>query len=353
MLLPTVRKKDSGSVCRCQASFAVEGSKQPQVSVLPEWRVKKQRQTALTGYFRDSQESFFCCRIQIIPGGSEYIMLVFQATEVLRLNKSQPVPRSDARVVSRVPVRRIHAGPDQPRRNFPEESIAQLAESIRRHGLLSPLLVRAEPDGNYRLIAGERRLRALKLLGRPWAEVILLADGDCECALIALVENLQREELHFLDMAAACRQILDTQPITQQQLAAGLSMSPSALANRLRLLKLPEDVQAAVREGGLSERHARALLHADGEAAQRALAAQAAERRLSVVQLEALVDQRRAAVRVKPRPCPIVRDNRIVINALMDTVRQLKRIGVPVKSRVEPRENGVDVVISIPAPGKA
>ena len=262
--------------------------------------------------------------------------------------KPQSAPRQDARAVSQVPVRRIHAGPDQPRRSFPAESIAQLAESIRRHGLLSPLLVRAEAGGQYRLVAGERRLRALKLLGRAWADAFVLTDSDRDCALIALVENVQREDLHFLDVAAACRRILDTQPVTQQQLAAGLSMSASALANRLRLLKLPEDVQAVVREGGLSERHARALLRADDGAAQRALAEQAAARRLSVQQLEKLVEQRRTTARPQPRVSAVVRDSRIVVNALLDTVRQLKRIGVPVTSRVEEREDGVDVIVSIP-----
>lgn len=260
-------------------------------------------------------------------------------------------PRTAAPGVTRVPVQRIHPGPDQPRRSFPAASIAQLAESIRRHGLLSPLLVRVEDGGQYRLVAGERRLRALKLLNRPWAEAIVLTGSDCDCALIALVENLQREDLHFLDVAAACRRILDAQPITQQQLAAGLSLSPSALANRLRLLKLPESVQAAVREGGLTERHARALLRAGSEHEQLALAAQAVQRRLSVQQLERLVEQRRAAMKPRPRVSPVVRDNRIVINALMDTVRQLTRIGVPVKSRIEEREDGVDVIVSIPAVG--
>ena len=162
--------------------------------------------------------------------------------------------------------------PDRPRRAFAEDSIAALAESIRLHGLLSPLLVRRLEGGDYRLIAGERRLRALALLGRQWADAIVLSGSACDCALIALVENLQREALHYLDVAAACRRILDRHPITQERLAASLSCSPSALANRLRLLKLPPEVRAAVRALGLSERHARALLRLPDEADQLALA---------------------------------------------------------------------------------
>lgn len=264
--------------------------------------------------------------------------------------KSQP-----ARGLTRVPVRSVRPNPDQPRRGFSPESIAQLAESIRVHGLLSPLLVRVAGGGRYQLIAGERRLRALKLLNCQWAEAIVLDGSDCDCALIALVENLQREDLHYLDVAAACRRILNEQPITQEKLAAGLSCSPSALANRLRLLKLPEAVQSGLRKSGLTERHARALLRLPGEEAQLALLAKSAEARLSVKQLEALVDQalqgEKAArpAQARPRPSPIVRDNRIVINALLDTVRQLRGIGVPVKSRVEEGADHVDVIVTIPA----
>jgi len=263
------------------------------------------------------------------------------------LFKSQTAQPLPARGLTRVPIGCVHPGLAQPRQSFPAESIEALAQSIRLHGLLSPLLVQSEGGGQYLLVAGERRLRALKLLGRQWAEAIVLTGGDGDLALIALVENLQREDLHFLDVAAACRRILDSQPITQEQLALGLSCSPSALANRLRLLKLPERVRDVVREAGLTERHARALLGVQGEARQLELARQVAERRLSVKQLEALAA--RNIPKPRPRLSPILRDNRIVINALLDTVRQLKAIGVPVTSRVEEGEDCVNVIVTIPA----
>ena len=249
----------------------------------------------------------------------------------------------------RIPLQRIRPNPAQPRRSFPQESIDSLAESIRLHGLLSPLLVRPCVDGQYQLIAGERRLRALRQLGASRADALVLAGGECDCALIALVENLQREDLHFLDVAAACRRILDRHPITQERLAMSLSCSPSALANRLRLLKLPDAVQAAVRRGGLSERHARALLKLPREADQLALALRAAEAHMSVKQLEACVEQRLRPATPAPKPGPLLRDNRIVINALMDTVRQLTRIGVPVVSHVQEGADYVEVIVRIPA----
>ena len=254
--------------------------------------------------------------------------------------------RPSERAIARIPIESICVSPFQPRRSFSEASIAELAQSIRLHGLLSPLLVRRIGAGRFELIAGERRLRALMLLERTQAEVIVLSAFDGECALIALVENLQRENLHFLDEAEACRSILDAQPITQEQLAAALSVSPSALANRLRLLKLSDEVRAAVRAGNLTERHARALLRLSDSERQLELIHECAARRLSVKQLENLIE--RAAPPRRPSVSRVIRDNRIIINAVLDTVKELNRIGVHVESRVEERADGVEVIVRIP-----
>jgi len=259
----------------------------------------------------------------------------------------------DNHAISRIPLSRIHSPADRPRRHIPEESVLRLADSIRLHGQLSPLLVRALDDGQYRLIAGERRLRALASLNRGWADAIVLSASPCDCALIALVENLQREQLHFLDVALACRRILEQHPITQERLAAGLSCSPSALANRLRLLKLSPAVQAVVRSEGLSERHARALLRLEAEADQLALARLAAREQLSVAQLERRVNERLGGhAGLRPKPVPALRDSRIVVNAVLDTVRSLSRIGVPVHSQVEQAGDCVKIIVTIPAAGQ-
>lgn len=322
---------------------AVEGSKQPQVSALPERRVKKQRQTAFTGYFRSSKGlRFFVPKTD--ESGQPRIYSI-GPRNVLR----EVLPLSTLRAVTRVPLSLIDPSPDRPRGHESPESTARLADSIRLHGLLSPLLVREADGGRYRLVAGERRLAALRLLRRDWAEAIVVTGSDCDCALIALVENLQRENLHYLDVATACRRMLDRYPLTQERLAASLSVSPSALANRLRLLKLSPAVQDNLRALGLSERHARALLRLEDEQDQLSLAAQAAEKRLSVKQLEAMVNLRLAPKKQRRRPSPAVRDNRIVINALLDTVRQLTRCGIPVASRIEEGEDCVNVIVTIPS----
>ena len=263
--------------------------------------------------------------------------------------KLQSAPRPSGRAILRIPIQDIRLNPRQPRRQFQPESIAALAESIRRYGLLSPLLVRSLPDGGYELIAGERRLRALRRLERTHAEAIVTEADDCGSALMALVENLQREDLHYLDAAAACKRILESQPITQERLAASLCCSPSALANRLRLLKLSPEVQTAIRLHGLSERHARALLKLDAGVDQLSLVRETSAQHLSVKQLEVRVEQRLRGPSAKRRQAsPLVRDNRLVINAVLDTVRELSRIGVPVRSRVEEREDHVEVIVSIP-----
>lgn len=256
------------------------------------------------------------------------------------------------RRVSRLPLGSIYPSPYQPRRSFDEGELQSLAESIGRFGLLCPLLVR-RCDGGYELIAGERRLRAMELLGWSHADAIISAAPDRDCALVGLIENLQREDLHFLDEAEACRRILRDHGLSQEELAQSLGKSPSALANLLRLLKLSRSLRTFIREHGLSERHARSLLKLSDDAQQLALARRAAEEHLSVRQLEALIEQ--APKQKKSAPAkvnPLIRDNRLVINALKDTVRQLRKIGVPVSSRIETREDRCEVIITIRPPAK-
>lgn len=256
--------------------------------------------------------------------------------------------RPSERTIARIPIESIRVSPFQPRRTFHESSIAELAESIRRHGLLSPLLVRRIDAGQYELIAGERRLRALILLGCAFAESIVISAYDCDSALMALVENLQRENLHYLDEAEAYRGILDAHSITQEQLAQSLSISPSALANRLRLLKLSEEVRTALRASSLTERHARALLKLSEPTVQLDLIRQCAVQNLSVKQLESLINRLLRMPLPRPHVSRIIRDNRIIINAVLDTVKELNRIGVHVESRVEELDDSVEVIVRIP-----
>lgn len=249
------------------------------------------------------------------------------------------------RRITRIELHRIAPSPYQPRRSFDDASIRELAESIRQVGLLSPLLVRRLGMGEYELIAGERRLRALRMLQQSHCDAIVLGAFDRDCALIGLIENLEREDLHFLDEAEACSRILRQHGLSRDELAAALSRSTSALANLLRLLRLDTETRALIRESGLSERHARALLRLR-DRDQLPFAQDAVRNHWSVRQLEAAIEKHMHS-KPKIKTDTLIRDNRLVINALRDTVRQLKRIGVQACSRVEDHGDSYDIIVTI------
>ena len=249
------------------------------------------------------------------------------------------------RVIRRVPLSAVAPSREQPRRRFQEDSIASLAESIQRDGLLSPPVMRPCPGG-YELIAGERRLRALKRLGALTVDALVVEATDSEAAILSLVENLQREELHYLDEAEACRRLIQQHGLTQREIAQRLGRSQSAVANLLRLLALPDAVRDALRDAPLGERHARALLRLTGEAEQLSLITRASEEGMSVRALEGILDR---GERPAPRPVRIYcRDQRMFVNALLATVRSLNRAGVKAVSRVLEKPDSVEVIVTLP-----
>ncbi|HWQ57550.1 MAG TPA: ParB/RepB/Spo0J family partition protein, partial [Clostridia bacterium] len=190
-----------------------------------------------------------------------------------------------------LPVAKIRPNPYQPRTAFDEESIAELAQSIRQVGLLQPLLVRRVGD-DYELVAGERRLRAVTSLGMTHVSCIVQQEVmDETSAVMALIENLQREDLHFLEEAQCYSSLLETYGLTQEQLAERLGKSQSSIANKLRLLKLSDEVKTAMTDARLSERHARALLKLGDDESRLDMVHKIAERGLSVKETEQLVEK--------------------------------------------------------------
>ncbi len=188
-----------------------------------------------------------------------------------------------------LPIGEIEPDRNQPRTNFDEAALSELADSIREYGVLQPLLVRPMSDGSYRIVAGERRWRAAREAGLTELPVVIKALSDGEAAAIALIENLQREDLNPIEEAEGIKRLMDEYGFTQEQAAEKLSKSRPAVANVLRLLQLPEDVRKLVRDGALSSGHARALLGLENKE-QISVAAEAVLRdRLSVRQTEALV----------------------------------------------------------------
>ena len=190
--------------------------------------------------------------------------------------------------VSTLPLREIEPDKDQPRKDFDEQALSELADSIARHGLLQPIAVRAAAGGAYKIIAGERRWRAARLAGLSEVPVVIKDVTDAEAMELALIENLQREDLDPVEEAMGHRQLMERCELTQEQTAQKIGKSRSAIANSLRLLNLPEDVLAFLKEGKLSTGHAKVLLGLPDAALQSQAAEAVVGQNLNVRQTEAL-----------------------------------------------------------------
>lgn len=254
-----------------------------------------------------------------------------------------------------VNVASIHPNPYQPRATFDEESIAELAQSIQQVGLLQPLLVRKVDDG-YELVAGERRLRAVTSLGMEKVACIVQQDIEDESsAMMALIENLQREDLHYLEEAQCYQKLLETYGLTQEELANRLGKSQSSIANKLRLLKLSDEVKAAMTEKRFSERHARALLKLTDDKQRLDAVERIAEKGLSVKETEQMVektlnkayDEKQDGAKPRPKLMRIVRDYRLFMNTINQAVNQLRESGMTVEVEQSDRADGVDIKISV------
>ncbi|MDX1615238.1 MAG: ParB/RepB/Spo0J family partition protein [Candidatus Promineifilaceae bacterium] len=203
-------------------------------------------------------------------------------------SESQAAGAGEARGLRRVAVEQIQPNPRQPRVEMDPALLQELAESIQAHGLIQPLIVTAAEDGGYTLIAGERRWRAARLAGLKQVPVVLKEASSQEMLELALVENVQRADLNALEEALAYQQLMDEFGLTQEEVAKRVGKGRSTVANVVRLLKLPEEVQQAVVDGHLSGAHARALLALPTANDQRAMMQIVIERDYSVRQVEAL-----------------------------------------------------------------
>ncbi len=202
-----------------------------------------------------------------------------------------------------VPVDKIQPNPDQPRRQFTPDQLSELAESIRTKGVIQPLIVRPKPDsdGLYEIVAGERRWRAAQMAQVHELPVLVRDYSDTEVLEVAIIENIQRADLTAIEEALGYRQLMDRFGHTQEKMAEALGKSRSHIANLLRLLNLPEDVQKMVGQGDLTAGHARALVTAQDPVR---LAQQVVERGLSVRETEALARRAAEPAPDRPRPAP-------------------------------------------------
>ena len=248
-----------------------------------------------------------------------------------------------------VPPEQIRPNPGQPRRSFDREGLQELADSISRHGLLQPLCVRRQ-GGCYELIAGERRLRAARMAGLTEIPCILLAVNEEESGLMALVENLQRKDLDCWEEAEGIARLIHAYGMSQEETAARLGKSPSAVANKLRLLKHPPAVRAALREAGLSERHARALLKLPEEAQRLEAVKVIVEKELTVARTEAYVEARlrRQPAANRGMKTMKLRDFRLFLNALDRHMETLKQAGY--SGQLQRQETDSELILTIRLP---
>ena len=221
--------------------------------------------------------------------------------------------------VTRLPLQKVEPNPNQPRRRFDEEELQALADSIAEHGILQPLAVRAMEGGFYQILAGERRWRAARLAGLKEVPVVVVEADDRTVMELALIENLQRQDLNPMEEAEGYRVLTEEYGLTQEQAAARVGKSRPAVANALRLLALPEDVRSLVEKGELSAGHARAVLSLPTPARQRAAAQKILTLRLSVRQAEAMC-KRLAAEEKKPEPA-----KRPAVNYIAECEKALTR----------------------------
>lgn len=221
--------------------------------------------------------------------------------------------------VSMISITELDRNPDQPRRDFDEEALQTLADSIKEAGVLQPLLV-VEKEGRYRIVAGERRFRAARIAGLDAVPCIIRDFSPEEQMEAALIENIQREDLNAIEEAAAVRQLMDSCGYTQEKAAKRLGKSRPAVANLLRLLTLPKDVQDAVIAGKLSAGHARVLAGLENEEIQIALAEKAIREALSVRALEKLAVKPEQPVKEKPQPRPLPLELQDMENRMRETM---------------------------------
>ena len=242
-----------------------------------------------------------------------------------------------------LPARSIRPNPAQPRKVFRTEAMAELSESIRRHGVLQPLSVRRSGIG-YELIAGERRLRAAQMAGLSEIPCIIMQMDDQESGMAAMIENLQRQDLDFIEEAMGISRLMESFEMSQEQVARMLGKSQSAIANKLRLLRHSPEVLDALRAANLTERHGRALLRLNGEEEKLSAIAEIVKQGMSVARTEKYIEALLSSRDASPRKANVSS----FLNNLTQSLQKIQLSGVPAVS--ERRETDTQIVLTITIP---
>jgi ParB family chromosome partitioning protein len=247
-----------------------------------------------------------------------------------------------------VPVDMVQPSRYQPRLKFDEEALQELADSIQENGLIQPITVR-EVEDHYEIIAGERRYRATRLAGYDEIKCYVLSPNENQAAQMALVENVQRENLSAIEEAKSYLQIMRHASMTQEQVAKKIGKSQSAVANKIRLLNLPQEIQEGVIAGQITERHARALLSVPEEK-QKAAYHHILKKELNVRETEAYVESLNLPEKVHKRQKTqgFSRNTQIAVNTINQSVKMIEKLGIQVSVDTQDTDQEVRMIVHLP-----
>ena len=262
--------------------------------------------------------------------------------------KKQNKIRTESQILM-IPQGDILPNPNQPRKRFDYDELEGLAQSIRANGILQPLIVRALENGKYELVAGERRLRAARLTGLTKVPCVVSDISETDSAIFAVLENIQRQDLDYFEEAEALATLVSDYHMGQDELCKKLGKAQSTISNKLRLLKLSDEMRYQISRAGLSERHARALLSLNDEVQRARALAIIIDRHLTVSESEQLIDQMiRKNEAPKKQMLRGFKDIRIFINTLNNAVDNIRRAGIDADSVKTETDEYVEYIVRIP-----
>nr|WP_094550015.1 nucleoid occlusion protein [Petroclostridium xylanilyticum] len=253
-----------------------------------------------------------------------------------------------------IPIDKIKPNPYQPRKHFDKAALEELCGSIKQYGVLQPINVRKIGSGNYELVAGERRLRASQMANFKEIPAIIVDINDNDSAVLALIENLQREDLNFMEEAEGYFHLISEHGLTQEELAIKIGKNQSTIANKLRLLKLPPLVKKIINDNNLTERHARALLKLPDEQLQLKVLKTVCEKGLNVKKTEELIQKTIDRITEEKdktkrgKQIRAFRDIRIFVNTIKQAIDMMKQSGIDAKASHEDKGEYIEYVIRIP-----
>ena len=250
--------------------------------------------------------------------------------------------------VLQIDINKIEANPNQPRKEFDERSLMELANSIYQNGILQPISVRQNENGSYEIIAGERRYRAAIIAGLKEIPCIVIDADERQAALFSLIENIQRHDLSFFEEAQAIQRLISYYGLSQEEAAKKLGKAQSTLSNKLRILKLPEEIQSAIIKFGMTERHARALLKLEDEKKQQLAVKIIVEKRLNVSQTEALIEKMLEGPKPRQKIIMLFKDVRIFVDTINNAISMMKESGIKAESNQIETENYIEYTVRIP-----